>query len=60
MKGIQCKNSTYLCQNGGTCYNTTLANNTVIAYRCTCPTGFHGSLCELSNIKIFKIFFNLF
>ncbi len=47
---LKCKNNTYLCQNGGFCSNITgKNNNSVIGFKCDCPIGYYGSLCELSN-----------
>lgn len=45
---ITCKDNVYLCQNGGTCQNTS-QNNSVIGYKCKCPVGYYGFLCELSK-----------
>lgn len=45
----KCTNSTYLCQNGGTCVNIT--SSTVFGYQCNCPIGYSGDLCETSTLK---------
>ena len=49
---MKCKNSTYVCQNGGLCVNTTniVGNNSRIGFKCNCPSGYSGDLCELSAI----------
>ena len=44
---LPCRNSTFLCQNGGTCFNTTV--NSFIGFKCSCKPGFYGTLCENSN-----------
>lgn len=45
---LTCMNSTFLCQNGGTCFNN--GQNGRFGFSCNCPTGFSGELCELSKI----------
>ena len=39
------------CKNGGTCENANV-NSAWIGYRCLCPTGYSGFLCETGLIKI--------
>ena len=44
---LSCSNSTFLCQNGGTCNNSTV--NSYIGFKCQCPLGYSGNLCEKSK-----------
>jgi len=54
--GLKCKNSTYLCSNGGTCSNILFSSNkSIIAFKCNCPIGFTGFLCSIRKY-IFKNF----
>ena len=43
----KCTDSTYVCQNGGTCVNIT--SSTMFGYQCNCPVGYTGELCETSS-----------
>ncbi len=53
--GLKCKNSTYLCSNGGTCLNTIFSRNkSVISFKCNCPIGFTGFLCSKRKLKNYK------
>ena len=47
---MTCKSSSYVCQNGGTCVNSTSTGNSFIGFTCNCQSGYYGSLCELSII----------
>ena len=38
------------CQNGGTCNNDNLGS-----YTCTCPSGYKGQNCEISNWNSFSV-----
>ena len=44
-----CPDSKYICQNGGTCVNIAVSAGTIFGYKCSCPSGFTGELCETSN-----------
>ena len=41
-----CQSYEYLCQNGGTYVPLTPTNHTTPRYKCKCPTGYTGHLCQ--------------
>lgn len=52
---LYCSNSTFLCQNGGTCVNQTNVNaSAFFGFTCQCPAGYSGELCETSKHIISK------
>ena len=50
---IYCTNENSLCKNGGSCQNLTISvellSNTIVGFQCSCPTGYSGYMCEISN-----------
>lgn len=57
---VYCKNETFYCKNGGTCFNLTgLSTNDYLGFGCNCQTGFSGDLCEFS-MSLTKIEIELF
>lgn len=45
---LSCKNSTFLCQNGGLCKNLpSHESSELVGFKCECPKGFTGYLCEV-------------
>ena len=47
---LKCKNSNYVCKNGGKCVSTERTKG--ITVKCECLPGFKGSLCEKSKVEI--------
>ena len=42
---VTCKDSTFVCQNGGTCVSAT-TNDPNVQFKCNCKPGFSGEICE--------------
>lgn len=40
--------SVNLCQNGGTCVNLNVTSTDLFGFKCNCPIGYSGDLCEKS------------
>jgi len=53
-----CSDSTFACQNGGTCQNLTVSADVILGYKCTCPSGYEGFLCDKSNLILCLIIIN--
>ncbi len=51
----KCANSTMFCRNGGQCENIQTDSTSLFGYRCKCPDGYSGTLCEKSNAFYFNL-----
>lgn len=46
---LRCNSTTYLCQNGGRCSNTTVDSIGLVGFKCQCTPAYTGSLCEIED-----------
>ena len=49
---LYCSDSQFICENGGTCSNITVDSDSFFGFKCICPVGYSGDLCQTSNFII--------